>query len=234
MNPRITPLILLCAQLLTGCSRQQASEVEIIRDSWGIAHVYGGTDQSVFYGAGYATAEDRMFQMMLRRRVVGGRTAEILGRGPEDRFLKSDQKFRILGTSRRAIERLKALAPETRNNLEAYAAGVNAYLHEHRGKLSPLFARYGGEPEPWTAADCLAIWDGLADRFSMGWMDELAAKRALERQAPGTPAPPTVRRARLDDSAQIVSEEEFKQSNPEVYPRIEGSDGRPEATGGEA
>ena len=171
-------MLLLCAQLLTGCSRQQTLDVEIIRDSWGIAHVYGGSDQAVFYGAGYATAEDRMFQMMLRRRVVSGRTAEILGRGPEDRFFKSDQKFRILGITRRAIERLKALAPETRNNLEAYAAGVNAYLDEHRGQLSPLFARYGGDPEPWTAADCLAIWDGLADRFSMGWMEELAAKRA--------------------------------------------------------
>ena len=155
---------------------------------------------------------------MLRRRVVSGRTAEILGRGPEDRFLKSDQKFRILGINRRAIERLKALAPETRNNLEAYAAGVNAYLDEHRGRLSPLFARYGGDPEPWTAADCLAIWDGLADRFSMGWVEELAAKRDSERLAVG--GAPANRRVRLDDSAQIVSEEEFKQSNPEVYSRL--------------
>jgi penicillin G amidase len=221
MNFRIALMLLLCAQLVTACSREQTFDVEIIRDSWGIAHVYGGSDEAVFYGAGYATAEDRMFQMMLRRRVVSGRTAEILGRGPDDRFFKSDQKFRIFGITRRAVERLKALAPETRNNLEAYAAGVNAYLDEHRGRLSPLFARYGGDPEPWTAGDCLAIWDGLADRFSMGWAEELAAKREWERQAvKGGPAPPPIRRVRLDDSAQIVSEEEFKQSNPEVYSRL--------------
>src|SRR5439155_24020756 len=110
-------LVLVSLLAAEGCRTPGApapDEVEIVRDRWGIAHVYAAGDEAVFYGAGYATAEDRLLQMMLRRRTVQGRIAEILGRGPEDRFLGSDRRFRILGLARRAAERLASLSPESR------------------------------------------------------------------------------------------------------------------------
>ena len=90
--------------VLASASCRRAStpfdEVEIVRDRWGIAHVYGDSSEAAFFGAGYATAEDRLLQMSLRRRVVQGRIAEVLGRGPDDRFLKADRRMRILGMAR--------------------------------------------------------------------------------------------------------------------------------------
>ncbi len=189
-------------------------EIEIIRDTWGIPHVYADNEEALFYGAGYVTAEDRMLQMMLKRRMVQGRTAEILGPGPEDRFLNSDRRFRILGFHYKAEELLAALAPDTRRNLEAYAAGINAYIDEDR--LLPLFDQYGGKPEPWTAADSIALWLRVGDRFSLGWQGEVPAKRELERllaKNPNASLPTPL----IDNSAEIVPEEEFARSNPEVY-----------------
>jgi penicillin amidase len=218
------PSLLLLAGLaavLSACApraRRDGGEIEIIRDRWGIAHVYGPSIEAVFHGAGYATAEDRLFQMSLRRRSVQGRTAEILGRGPDDRFLRADRRARILGFARRAAERLGSLSPENRRALEAYADGVNAYLDEHRRRLPAIFARYGGDPEPWTAADCLAIWDALGDRFSFGWTDELRVKRERERR--GETGPAEVR-PRIDDTAEIVSEDEFKRANPDAHARLQ-------------
>ena len=86
-----------------------AEQVEILRDRWGIAHVYGDSEEAAFYGCGYAMAEDRIFQMVLRRRVVQGRIAEILGSGPGDRFVQQDRKSRIFALHRRARETVAKL-----------------------------------------------------------------------------------------------------------------------------
>ena len=86
-----------------------AEQVEILRDRWGIAHVYGDSEEAAFYGCGYSMAEDRIFQMALRRRVVQGRVAEILGAGPEERFVQQDRKSRIFAFHRRALDTVAKL-----------------------------------------------------------------------------------------------------------------------------
>ena len=189
-----------------------AEQVEILRDRWGIAHVYGDSEEAAFYGCGYAMAEDRIFQMVLRRRVVQGRVAEILGSGPGDRFVQQDRKSRIFAFHRRARETVTKLPTEIRCYLEAFTAGVNAFLLDRKGELDPLFHRYGGTPEPWSAADCIAIWDHLGQRFSFGWENEVPTTREAEE--------PLEVRPLLDDEAQICSAEDFKRSYPEVYERL--------------
>ncbi|MYI60290.1 MAG: penicillin acylase family protein, partial [Gemmatimonadetes bacterium] len=172
-----------------------AEQVEILRDRWGIAHVYGDSEEAAFCGCGYAMAEDRIFQMVLRRRVVQGRIAEILGSGPGDRFVQQDRKSRIFALHRRARETVAKLPVETRRCLEAFTAGVNAFLHDRQGELDPLFTRYGGTPEPWSAADCIAIWDHLGQRFSFGWENEVPTTREAEE--------PLVVEPLVDDVAHI-------------------------------
>lgn len=76
-------------------SREQ---VEILRDRWGVAHVYAEQEAAGFYGLGYASAQDRMFQMMIRRRSAQGRIAEILGPGTDNRFLDADRRARASGS----------------------------------------------------------------------------------------------------------------------------------------
>ena len=196
-------------------SREQ---VEILRDRWGVAHVYAEAEVAGFYGLGYASAQDRMFQMMIKRRSAQGRIAEILGPGRDNRFLDADRRARAFGFARRAREKLARVAPDTCANLDAYAAGVNAYLRQYEGRLGPLFARNGGHPDPWTAADCITIWDHLDERFSFGWQNEIAAHRARrERRAKGETEPPLEARPLMDDSPQICPPEEFQSSYPDVY-----------------
>ena len=190
-----------------------AEQVEILRDRWGIAHVYGDSEEAAFYGCGYAMAEDRIFQMVLRRRMVQGRVAEILGAGPEERFVQQDRKSRIFALHRRARETVAKLPVETRRYLESFAAGVNAFLRDRQGELDPLFTRYGGTPEPWSAADCIAIWDHLGQRFSFGWENEVPTTREAEEPLEVQPL--------LDDEAQICSAEDFNRSYPEVYERLQ-------------
>ena len=75
-------------------------QIEIVRDSWGIAHIYADNDLELFFGAGYATAEDRMFQMELSRRKVAGTLSEIYGKD----LLESDKLLRVFVETKCAHE----------------------------------------------------------------------------------------------------------------------------------
>ncbi|MGD9855482.1 MAG: penicillin acylase family protein [Planctomycetaceae bacterium] len=212
-------LLLLTAVPWSG---RVAADVEIMRDKWGIAHVYGDDEPSAFFGAGYASAEDRMLQMLLKRRVVQGRVAETFGPGKNDRFVKSDLRYRTFGLMELSARLLASEDAATRRNLEAYAAGVNAYLDEHRGKLSPLFDELGGHPEPWSADDSIALWLRLSDRFSTGWDGEVQSKRNYEVMTPEQrqSAPPPTARPMLDNDRVIVPEDEFARQSPELHARL--------------
>ena len=139
--------------------------------------MYGDSEEAAFYGCGYAMAEDRIFQMALRRRVVQGRVAEILGAGPEERFVQQDRKSRIFALHRRARETVTKLPAEIRCYLEAFTAGVNAFLHDRKGELNPLFNRYGGTPEPWSAADCIAHLGSPRPALQL-WLGKRSAQRS--------------------------------------------------------
>ncbi len=188
----------------------RANDVTIVRDRWGVAHVYANTEEGVFFGAGYATAQDRLFQMELSRRYVQGRLAEILGA----RWLESDKLMRTLGLYRHAQAVVPRLSSDTRRALEAYAAGVNEYTRQHKGKLLYLFDRYAIQPEAWTPADCVAAWMRVSERFDRGWRTEVNAQRAMTRGGASPPVPI------IDESACVVSEEDFQRTAPEVYKRL--------------
>jgi penicillin amidase len=200
--------LLTIALLLTFGGR--ANDVTIVRDRWGVAHVYADTEEGVFFGAGYATAQDRLFQMELSRRYVQGRLAEILGA----RWLESDKLMRTLGLYRHAQAVVPHLSPDTRRALEAYAAGVNEYTRQHKGKLLYLFDRYAIQSEPWTPADCVAAWMRVSERFDRGWRTEVNAQLAMNRSGASLPAPV------IDESACVVSEEDFQRAAPEAYRRL--------------
>ncbi len=196
--------------------------VEIIRDRWGIPHVYGEDERAVFYGLGVAMAEDRLFQMCLKRREAVGRLAEILGAGDEGKFVESDRLVLTLDLAGAAERELAFLDERDRLNLEAFARGVNAYLDENWEGHSALFAKYGGKPEPWRASDSLAIWARLSLMFSMHWKGEALAKRAFEKN-PGAYRKSNLSESlapRIDDAAAVVSEEEFARSYPDAYAKL--------------
>ena len=100
--------------------------VEIVRDRWGVPHIFGSTDHDAFFGLGYAHAQDRLWQMEMNRRIGAGRLSEILG----DATLSIDKFQRTMGYYRAVQGDYAAVDDRSRATLDAYAAGVNAWLAE--------------------------------------------------------------------------------------------------------
>src|SRR5215210_9590648 len=103
------------------------ARVTIHRDERGIPYVEAQNDEDLYFGQGYATAADRLWQMDLFRRTARGELAEVLGAGPNNVALDQDKLHRTYGFSQAAEAELAKASPQARMVLEAYARGVNAY-----------------------------------------------------------------------------------------------------------
>jgi penicillin amidase len=158
--------------------------VEILRDSYGMPHVYAASETDAAFGLGYAMAQDRLFQMDMIRRVIRGRMAEVLGA----ELVPMDKLFRTV-TAPMTVDALYArLDPELQQLLVAYTAGVNAFLKTRRSALPLEFTLAGYEPEPWRPADCMASYYLMAWQLTSSFETELlhhliAAKLGQERAA---------------------------------------------------
>ncbi|MBE0542144.1 MAG: penicillin acylase family protein [Verrucomicrobia bacterium] len=184
--------------------------IELIRDTWGIPHVFSTTDAGAMYGLGYATAEERGFQMTYSLRIIQGRLAEIVGerqRGNRNETaVDHDRKMRTFGWARSAGRTAVNLDRGTRQLLEAYCEGVNDSFAAQRadGRLHPLFEELGVAPEPWTPADCLLSWWHLAQFFATDGTRDLMVSRNRTTPRPGQPQPPKPDPLWLDDAASVV------------------------------
>ncbi len=182
----------------------RAERVEVLRDPWGIPHVFAATDAGAFFGLGYATAEDRAFQMTYSLRIIQGRLAEMIGEvrqvSRKDTSVDHDRKMRTFGFYRSAQRTAAGLDADTRLLLGAYCDGVNAYFREHAERLHPLFGQTGLVHEPWTAADCLASWWHVGQFFATDGTRELIAGRNPGR----LPQPPADLKALPPDDGPAV------------------------------
>ncbi|MCC7319569.1 MAG: penicillin acylase family protein [Rubellimicrobium sp.] len=138
--------------------------VEIVRNNDDVPHVFGSDDRDVFFGLGWAHAQDRLWQMILLRRTAQGRLSELFG----ERTLASDMLLRRLDLYGLATSSVAAQDEDARAALEAYAAGVNAWLAEvnagARGRGAPEMWLFNHAVAPWQPADSLAILKLLALR----------------------------------------------------------------------
>jgi penicillin G amidase len=156
--------------------------VTVRRDALGVPHLEGSSFLDLVRAQGYVTAQDRLWQMDVMRRRALGELAEAFGEGA----LKADQEIRTLGLGPASDEALGLLSPDVRAAVDAYAAGVNAYLEQHRGALPIEFRllRYG--PRPWEPRDTAAVGKLLALDLAKGWDTE------EYRATVGDPLPPEV------------------------------------------
>lgn len=132
--------------------------ITIHRDEWGIAHVRAGSARDAFFGQGYVHAEDRFWQMDAARRRVEGRWAEWVG--PSG--IEADAFARRLGGTAACRRDGDAIGDEARAMIEAYAAGVNAWLETGRWRALAEYAFVPGPPERWEPWHCIAAmrWRG--------------------------------------------------------------------------
>jgi penicillin amidase len=135
--------------------------VDIVRDADAVTHVLAATKRDALYGLGYAHAQDRLWQMEFQRRAAFGRLSEVLG----SRTVPGDRFFVTLGLGRAARSAWTTLPADTQTEINAYVAGINAFLAAHHGSRLPIeftLARF--EPEPWSGSDVIAsvkmmAWD---------------------------------------------------------------------------
>jgi penicillin G amidase len=142
------------------------AEVEIVRDNANVPHIFGQNDQDVFYGLGFAHAQDRLWQMITMRRTVQGRLSEVFGPATID----IDRLLRRLDLYPLAVRSVDTLDPKTRAALEAYSAGVNARLDqintEALGRGAPEMLMFDVPVAPWRPADSLAMTKLMALQLS--------------------------------------------------------------------
>jgi len=150
-----------------------AGAAEIARDGDGIVTIRAQDEADAFFALGFVHAQDRLFQMEMMRRIGAGRLAEVVGADA----LGIDSFMRILGLYRLAEAEAAALPPDMRATVDAYAAGVNAFLETRRGALPPEFQVLGLSPEPWRPADSLVWGKAMALQLSGNWSQELLRYR---------------------------------------------------------
>lgn len=156
--------------------------IEIIRDVDAVPHIYAQNKLDALFGLGYVHAQDRLWQIEFQRRIGQGRLSEILG----PTTLATDRFLRTLGVNRAAQSAWENLPAESREQTEAYIAGINASIAASQGNLPPEFLLVGAKPEPWTGPDVLVwqkmmAWD-LSGNYGTELMrSDLARKVGLDR-----------------------------------------------------
>lgn len=153
--------------LLGGCAAlPDAEQITIKRDQHGTPHIYADTTYGLFFGYGYAIAQDRLFQLEMARRSALGQVAEVLG----EEFLPLDIRVRQHYNPRAIQAQLDALLAEDRDILSGFAAGLNqwqARVQQEPGKLMPKqFIDYGFTPGQWNEFDVAMLFIGsMINRF---------------------------------------------------------------------
>ena len=170
--------------------------VKVLRDEWGVPHIYAANQHDLFFAQGFVQAQDRLWQMETNRRVGAGRLSEVIG--PE--ALETDKLLRTLGLMRAARREVASYDASSLKILRAFSEGVNAFI-ESRGDSLPIEFRLAGiRPEPWRPEDSIAWAKVMALLGGKNWQEEIVramlisklgtekAKALLGLNQPGTPA----------------------------------------------
>jgi penicillin amidase len=165
--------------------RGLSREVRVVRDEWGVPHIYAQSEADLFFAQGYVMAQDRLWQMEVWRRSAEGRLAEILGPGA----IARDRIARLLKYRGPVDDQeLSAYHPQARRLMEAYVTGVNAFIETHRDRLPVEFVLTGIAPEPWTLETLLlrqiAFGDAAAELQLARSAAQLGAAEANKRRNP--------------------------------------------------
>jgi len=154
-----------------------SAPVEIVRDNANVPHIFGQTDEDVFFALGLAHAQDRLWQMTMLRRTAQGRLSELFG----VRTLPIDSLIRRLDLYPLSRSSVAALDSETQAALEAYSAGVNAWITEvnngARGRGAPEMWVFNHAIAPWQPADSVPIVKLMALQLSSHLEEEVLRAR---------------------------------------------------------
>src|SRR5262249_2112266 len=148
-----------------------SAPVRIVRDTWGIPHIYAQTQDDLFVAQGFVQAQDRLFQMDLWRRTAQGRLAQVLG----PNFVERDAMTRRIQYHGDLDAEWASYGPDAKAIAAAFVLGINAWVALARERLPEEFVAAGWTPEYWTPIDLLIRTDAFVE--SGDAIDEIRGAR---------------------------------------------------------
>jgi penicillin amidase len=202
------------------------NKVDVFFDDRMVPHVFAQEDQDLYFVQGYLHARFRLWQMEFQTHAAAGRLAEIVGPGPNDNILNNDRNMRRLGMvhgARRALREIEN-DPDTKMMLDAYTAGVNAYIEQMTNADLPLEYRLlDYKPERWNNLKTALFLKymsfdltGYEEDIEHTNLQQILSKEEFETLFPlahdslspiipkGTPFPPATRQVRPPANADSV------------------------------
>ena len=170
------------------------TDVEIIKDSWGVPHIFAQNEKDLFFACGYVHAQERMWQMEITRRAGKGELSEIFGR----KTLERDRFIRTLDLKEAAQRDYEKLSSKMKNLILSYSAGVNSWMNSRKLNWPPEFLLLGYRPQPWSPLDSLIVKEVMALLLCVDYQSEilraklvkeLGAQKALQILEEGIAAP---------------------------------------------
>jgi penicillin G amidase len=196
--------------------------VNVLRDRWGVAHIYAKNEHDLFFAQGFVVAQDRLFQMEMWKRAGQGRLAEVLGPSAVQRDINA-RLLRYRGDMKSEYE---SYSPDTEAILRAFTDGINVEVRSLKAEGGPglpiEFQLAGFEPEPWKPEDCLnrmAAFSMTGNAFSELRDAELVARLGVQKASGVLNLDPKVE---LDPAPGV----DFSGLNPSLLKYLVGSDAR--------
>src|SRR6201996_7878165 len=157
-----------------------AAPVDLVWDKNAVPHVFAKSLRDAYRTLGWLHARDRLWQMETQRRIGQGRLSELVGK----LGLGYDEEMRVLGFYRLAEANYATLPADVRADIDAYTAGVNAYLEHPAAPLPIEFQLLHVTPEPWKPADSL-VWGRLMSlQLSSNYREEALRAELLGKLTP--------------------------------------------------
>jgi penicillin amidase len=155
-----------------------SGQVEVIRDRWGVPHIYASNAHDLFFAQGVVHAQDRLWQMELNRRIGAGRLSELFG----EISLETDRATRTFGFHRLGQADWEQADEEVRRVMVAYSEGVNAFLQSasYRHNTPVEFTLLRHQPEPWKPVDSMGFARVMIWQLSHAWYSEIIRAWVIE------------------------------------------------------
>ena len=152
------------------------ASVEIVRDQWGVPHIYAETIPDLFFAQGFVHAQDRLWQMELNRRTAQGQLSEVFG----ELALDTDRATRTFGFNRLGRKDWASAENELKDIIQAYTAGVNAFIENPDTRLPIEFSLLRHRPEPWRPEDSTSFARLIMWKLSHAWYGEIIRAQLIE------------------------------------------------------
>ncbi|MHA1444662.1 MAG: penicillin acylase family protein, partial [Candidatus Hodarchaeales archaeon] len=152
-------------------------QVEIIRDKWGVPHIYANNEYDLFFAQGFVQAQDRFWQLEINRRTANGTLSEVFG----EIAIDTDRTARTFGFARLGRIDYENADKEIKEAIQAFTDGINAFLDHPKSKLPVEFTLIRHKPDPWTPYDSCAFTRVMLWQLSHAWYGEIVRAKIIEK-----------------------------------------------------